>query len=121
MLAGLLVLALALSPQGAHPQVHASPYSPASPLAKDPLDTFNATAAYAPRPPRLTEMSKKALWLEEKNLRPSVRVPQARLEQAARARSSPGNRQNTRMATELPPPGSRIEPITTLFSLRLKE
>lgn len=114
----VVALTLALSPLGAEGAVHPGPERASG---ADPLATLVATSAYAPRPPRPSDISKKAAWLQEKSSRPDVRVPQSQIEQAARVRFAPKLPQTAPFPEALPPPGSRIEPITTLFSVRLKE
>ncbi len=114
----VVALAFALSPLGADGGVHSTPERAS---VADPLATLHATSAYLPRPPRPVDLSKKAAWLEEKLTRFSVRVPQSQIERAGRVRFVPTQPQTAAFPETLPPPGSRIQPITTLFSLRLKE
>lgn len=66
--------------------------------------------------------SKKALWLEEKRRRPRLVLTPQKLSAAQRASLAPpvaAKDQTERVV--LPPAGSRIRPITTIYSVHLKE
>ena len=73
--------------------------------------------------------SKKRLWLEEKQRRPRVRVTDKQLAQvqaaAKRASVLAGRtralRPTSNLPSALPPVGSRIAPVTTIFSVHLRE
>ena len=68
--------------------------------------------------------SKKALWLEEKRRRPRLVVTTQKLAAARRASLVPPvafKDQTPRTPLVLPPVGSRIRPITTIYSVHLKE
>lgn len=83
--------------------------------------SLSAPGTQADQATQEAELSKKQRWLEEKALRPKTRVPQHVLDRAGRVRFAPSNAQTAAFPSQLPPPGSRIEPVTTLFSLRLRE
>jgi hypothetical protein len=95
-------------------------------LAAEPLvDMSEERLAHMP-PPLGREMSKKELWLLQKATRPDVHLGAADLLKAqARApvkRRPPRPAATLRSAPEpLPPPGSRVEPVTTLFNTWTKE
>lgn len=79
--------------------------------------------AFLPRRPDARLLSKKAAWLAEKAARPNVRLTDAELAAARthpRAAPSPSRRADP-FAAPLPPAGTRVVPLTTLFSVRLKE
>lgn len=68
--------------------------------------------------------SKKALWLEEKRRRPRLVVTTQKLVEARRASLAPpvaAKDQTARMSMVSPPAGSRIRPVTTVYSVHLKE
>jgi hypothetical protein len=73
--------------------------------------------------PLPAERSKKALWLEDKQRRPRVRVTAQRLTEAQLASLAKPKKAAPKNALPLlfPLPGSRILPITTLFSIHVKE
>jgi hypothetical protein len=72
------------------------------------------------------ERSKKEEWLADKAARPDAHVSDADLARAARAKPpvlpkrGPGLL-TARLPKALPPPGTRITPLTTLFNLRTRE
>ncbi|MBN2574148.1 MAG: YcbK family protein [Deltaproteobacteria bacterium] len=77
--------------------------------------------------PAPLERSKKELWLREKSRRPAVRaadvdlVPRRRRKERAKRASTPYLEAEARLAQAMPPPGSRILPITTLYNLWNRE
>jgi len=69
------------------------------------------------------ERSKKALWLEEKERRPRARVTDKQLAEAQLKSLAKPKKAGTKLALplQIPVAGSRILPITTLFSIHVKE
>lgn len=69
------------------------------------------------------ERSKKALWLEEKERRPRVMLTRRQLADAQLTSFAKPKKSASKIVLPLqfPLPGSRILPITTLFSIHVKE
>lgn len=72
----------------------------------------------APAPPSGREGSKKDAWLRDKAARLDVHVSDAELARPTRGRSAPAR---GTQAAVLPPVGSRVEPVTTLFNVWTRE
>jgi uncharacterized protein YcbK (DUF882 family) len=76
----------------------------------------------------LRERSKKELWLCDKEHRPNVHLRDAdlaarpaRRSTRARAAGPPNAQAEARMAEDMEPVGSRIEPVTTIYSIWNRE
>jgi hypothetical protein len=87
----------------------------------EPLGTSERTYLHAA--PLPAERSKKALWLEDKKRRPRITVTSRQLAEAQLASFAKPKKTQTKVVLPLlfPLPGSRISPVTTLFSIHVKE
>jgi Bacterial protein of unknown function (DUF882) len=79
-------------------------------------------------PPLTRERTKKEAWLAEKAVRLDIHLTEKDLARTARERAvatrrrpSSSNQQPVTAEVPLPPPATRIAPVTTLFNLRTRE
>jgi hypothetical protein len=79
-------------------------------------------------PPLTRERTKKEAWLAEKAVRLDIHLTEKDLARTARERAVATRRRPSSSATQpvtaevpLPPPATRIAPLTTLFNLRTRE
>lgn len=115
----LALLALAPAPTLRSPSHEA--LLPAEPLAS----TADERAPHFV--PAERELGKKELWLREKANRPKVRANDTasaaarRVPEAARRTAASGRDAEARLNEAMPPVGSRIQPITTLYNVWNRE
>lgn len=99
----------------------------ASPLVAESLFAGPVLAEHLGIQPAARTLSKKHHWVEEKTRRRDIHVSDADLARAARVarvarRVSPSSPRKLALETSLMPGvGHRIQPVTTLFNLKLRE